>query len=131
MALSRDLRLRGDRAFDHLYRKGRRFHGTYLVLRSVVGEPSLLRPPLSQEPLQGCRCAVVVSTKVSKRSVRRNRLRRLLHGWLSTQCRQRPTDPNGLWVLLSLKPGCLEATPEALLGECSELFRKAGLAHDR
>ncbi|CAK6700324.1 MULTISPECIES: ribonuclease P protein component [unclassified Synechococcus] len=128
MALPRDLRLRGDKAFDHLYRKGRRFHGTYLVLRSVVGEPSLLRPPLSQAPFQGCRCAVVVSTKVSKRSVRRNRLRRLLHGWLCEQCGHWPADSNGLWLLLSLKPGCLEASHEALLGECSELFRKAGLS---
>jgi ribonuclease P protein component len=128
MALSRDLRLRGVKAFDHLYRKGRRFHGTYLVLRSVVGEPSLLRTPLAQVPLHGCRCAVVVSTKVSKRSVRRNRLRRLLHGWLNERCGHWTADPNGLWLLLSLKPGCVEASPEALLGECSELFRKAGLS---
>jgi ribonuclease P protein component len=128
MALPRDQRLRGARAFDLLYRKGRRFHGTLLVLRAVTGDPSLLRPPLDQQPLQGCRCAVVVSAKVSKRSVRRNRLRRLLHGWLHHHCGQLPATAQGVWVLLSLKPGSFEASPEALLGECSELFHKAGLS---
>ncbi|MBC1261379.1 ribonuclease P protein component [Synechococcus sp. BSF8S] len=128
MALPREQRLRGEKAFDHLYRKGRRIHGTYLVLRSVVGEPSLLRPPLGDDQLQGCRCAVVVSTKVSKRAVRRNRLRRLVHGWLCQRCAHWPSSPNGLWLLISLKPGCLDASPEALLGECSELFHKAGLS---
>ncbi len=127
MALSRDQRLRGNRAFDHLYRKGRRYQGTHVVLRTVAGDPSLLRSPLSALAPSPCRCAVVVSTKVSKRSVRRNRLRRLLHGWLQAQCRCWPESRHGLWVMLSLRPGSLDATPEALLGECSELFHQAGL----
>ncbi len=127
MALPRDQRLRGERAFHHLYRRGRRYQGTYLVLHMVVGDPALLSHPLGLRPASPCRCAVVVSTKVSKRAVRRNRLRRLLHGWLSDRCRGWPEARQGLWVMLALRPGSLDASPETLLGECEELFRQAGL----
>jgi ribonuclease P protein component len=70
---------------------------------------------------------VVVSAKVSKRAVRRNRLRRLLHEWLTRACAGVPEQRRGTWVLLSLKPASLDAPPERLLGECDLLFQKAGL----
>jgi len=76
---------------------------------------------------------VVVSSKVHKRSVQRNRLRRLLHGHLlghlcgrETSAAQAPGRPP-LWLLISLKPGSAERDPRDLLGECTHLLHQAGL----
>lgn len=129
MALPANLRLRGHRAFDHLYRKGERFHGRWIVLRTIAGDSSLLRSTPEARGGSNRRCAVVVSTKVSKRAVRRNSLRRLLHRWLLLQYPPgMAPEPPARWVVISLKPGSLEAGDEALLGECEVLFRKAGLS---
>ena len=124
MALSREHRLRGRFVFDRIYQKGRRIHGQWMVLRTLRAEPQLLKSdPRDRHPLS-CRLGVVVSSKVSKRSVQRNRLRRLVHGHLS---RQLAHQGEGLWLLISLKPGSADAEEQVLLGECSELLAKAGL----
>jgi ribonuclease P protein component len=65
-----------------------------------------------------------VSTKVSKRAVRRNRLRRLLHGHLLASSPQAAT---AQWLLISLKPGAAEAEEHRLLEECTHLMRQAAL----
>ena len=77
-----------------------------------------------------CRCAVVISNKVSKRSVRRNRLRRLFHDHLRSHLEHR-SDLAGLWLLISLKPGAAALQPSHLLEECDSLLQFAGLdTHD-
>jgi ribonuclease P protein component len=69
-----------------------------------------------------------VSTKVSKRAVQRNRLRRQLHHHVLHLLRQDlRNDTAPVWLLISLKPGCQENGREGLLEECSDLLRKAGL----
>jgi ribonuclease P protein component len=128
MALPPALRLRGHRAFDRLYRSGRRFHGTWLVLRTLKAEPTLLRANQASHPTIPWRFAVVVSSKVSKRSVCRNRLRRLLHGWFQSHCDGLDEPPHPTWLLFSLKPGSADADEDALLGECGLLLQKAGLS---
>ena len=124
MVLSREHRLRGRFVFDRLYQQGRRFQGNWMVLRTLAAQPELLKPDLRDSSPQSCRLAVVVSNKVSKKAVRRNRLRRLLHTHLSASL---PGQASGLWLLLSLKPGCCDADDGVLLGECSQLLEKAGL----
>ena len=153
MALARQHRLRGHRPFERLYRQGRRYQGTWLVLRLLRAEPALLpradriapqfpAPPTSASgpppvsgledgkrledlpPPPGWRCAVVVSAKVHKRAVRRNRLRRLLH----EELRRHPLQPRrSVWLLFSLRPGSAEVEEALLLGECRQLLRQAGL----
>lgn len=116
--------------FDRLYQKGRRFHGSLLVLRTMAAEPELLKPGLLQPGApagQPPRFAVVVSSKVSKKSVRRNQLRRLLHGQLVALA-QGAWSGADQWVLISLKPGSADADDGALLGECTQLLQKAGLS---
>jgi ribonuclease P protein component len=127
MVLPRDQRLRGRFVFDRLYQKGRRLHGQWMVLRLLPAEPDLLRPDPRDHTPDSDRLAVVVSSKVSKRAVQRNRLRRLLHGHLGHLLRQRNERDRGRWLLISLKPGSAETEPGVLLGECSELLAKAGL----
>ena len=127
MVLSREHRLRGRFVFDRLYQKGRRLHGQWMVLRLLPAEPQLLRPDPRDHTPDSDRLAVVVSSKVSKRAVQRNRLRRLLHDHLGHLLRQQNPQNRGRWLLISLKPGSAEATDQALLGECSQLLAKAGL----
>ncbi len=137
MVLPRDHRLSGTMVFDHLYRARARFHGNNLVLR--VGSPKLhyLKPGLmgsrnraavqhsSAAACQGdLRFAVVVSKKVSKRAVVRNRLRRLLH---QAFIRNVPHLRPGHWLLLSLKPGAAQRSEDQLLQEWSDVLQRSGL----
>lgn len=65
MVLPRDQRLRGRFVFDRLYQKGKRHHGTWMVLRSLRAEPALLRPdPRDPDPSSG-RVAVVIRDRKS------------------------------------------------------------------
>ncbi|MEA5391539.1 ribonuclease P protein component [Cyanobium gracile UHCC 0139] len=124
MALPQQHRLKGRRVFDRLYRQGRRYQGSGLLLRVLAADPSL--PPPGTPP-SSWRCGIVVSSKVSKLAVRRNRLRRLFHDHLR---RQPPSPSQPLWLLITLKPGCLERSDDQLLGECDQLLRQAGLLLD-
>jgi ribonuclease P protein component len=97
-----------------------------MVLRQIDSDRSLLRSELRNQSDTTCRCALVISNKVSKRAVRRNRLRRLLHSHLRKRLEQR-SDLSGKWLLLSLRPDAAEAEPAQLLEECDSLLKIAGL----
>ncbi|SBO43037.1 ribonuclease P protein component [Cyanobium sp. NIES-981] len=125
MALPQRHRLKGQRVFDSLYRQGRATHGPFLMLRWQPARADLLPPGQRNHAFSPWRCGVVISTKVHKRSVQRNRLRRLLHGHLIQQPIGRDGQP--VWLLLSLRPGCAERSSDALLEECQELLHRAGL----
>jgi len=124
VALPQRHRLRGARIFEQLYRRGRSYESASLVLRVLAAEATLLQPSQLRHPPSSWRCTVVVSTKVSKRAVQRNRLRRLLHGHLLA-CAPESSSPR--WLLISLRPGSQAVDPGQLLGECSNLLRQAGL----
>ena len=131
MVLPASMRLRGHRCFDHLHRRGQRFHGTLMVLRKASASHSLLKRPAmpagSSNPLRSttCRVAVVISSKVSKRAVIRNRLRRRLHDHLRSRFEYAP-EHSKIWLLVSLKPGAATEA-HALLEECDRLLEQAGL----
>ena len=129
MVLPASMRLRGHRCFDHLHRRGQRFHGTLMVLRRVSAKHSLLKHPfaasISGRVATTCRVAVVISSKVSKRAVVRNRLRRQLHDHLRTRFEHAPEHAT-TWLLVSLKPGAV-AEEHDLLEECDRLLEQAGL----
>jgi ribonuclease P protein component len=120
-------RLRGHRVFERIYRQAQRHHSPFLVLRVLPADEGLLSASQRRFPVGDWRCGVVVSGKVSKRAVHRNRLRRDLHAHLLSDPPRvrRPT-----WLLISVKPGGMETPRHQLLGECSLLLRKAGLSHD-
>lgn len=126
MVLPASMRLRGHRCFSRLHRSRCRHHGKWMVLRQIDSDRSLLRSELRNQSDTTCRCALVISNKVSKRAVRRNRLRRLLHSHLRKRLEQR-SDLTGKWLLLSLRPDAAEAEPAQLLEECDSLLKIAGL----
>ena len=126
MVLPASMRLRGHRCFSRLHRSRCRHYGKWIMLRQIDSDRSLLRSELRNQSDTTCRCALVISNKVSKRAVRRNRLRRLLHSHLRKRLEQR-SDLAGKWLLLSLRPDAAEAEPAQLLEECDSLLKIAGL----
>jgi ribonuclease P protein component len=124
VALPQRHRLRGQATFERIYRQASRLSGTWLVLRRLEARSALLPPADRRRNPSPWRCAVVVSTKVSKRAVQRNRLRRLLHHHLLA-CAPRTSTPQ--WLVISLKPGAAEAAEHQLLEECTHLMRQAAL----
>ncbi len=126
MVLPKSMRLKGYKSFNHLHKFGYRYYGSSMVLRVVQARPQLLKESLRSLKPQSCRCAVVISSKVSKKAVIRNKLRRLLHDHLS----QRLCHNKGLsskWALVSLKPSAINKAQTPLLEECDILLREAGL----
>ena len=124
MVLPQRHRLRGRGVFDYLYQRGQRFQQGLLQLRVADAAPKLLRePPLE---LEGeLRFGVVISSKVSKRAVKRNRLRRRLHEAFLRQKFRSNLPPT--WLLLNLRPGAAELSDDNLLEEWSTLIQRAGL----
>ena len=126
MVLPKSMRLKGYKCFDHLHKCGHRYYGSSMVLRVVQARPQLLKASIRNLEPKSCRCAVVISSKVSKKAVIRNRLRRLIHNHLS----QRLSFNNyhaRRWALLSLTPNAMNKTQTPLLEECDILLREAGL----
>jgi ribonuclease P protein component len=95
-----------------------------MVLRLIAADAALLPPADRDRSSSPWRFGVVVSGKVSRRAVVRNRLRRRLHAHLLAHP---PRTGAPQWLLLSLRPGCAELSADALLGECDDLLRRAGL----
>ena len=131
MVLPASMRLRGHRCFDHLHRRGQRYHGNLMVLRKASASHKLLKTSATMLAERAfcraktCRVAVVISSKVSKRAVIRNRLRRRLHDHLRARFGHAPEHAS-VWLLISLKPGA--ATEDhGLLEECDRLLEQAGL----
>ncbi len=128
MVLPKSMRLKGHKCFDYLHKSGIRYHGPSILLRVVKAKPQLLKSSLRDLKPHQCRCAVAISTKVSKKAVIRNRLRRLLHDRLKERLLKIPTNENGSsWALLSLKPSSSQKGVEPLMEECDSLLREAGL----
>ena len=126
MVLPRHMRLKGHRCFDFIYKQGSRFHSPLMVLRvtkankklQVKGANSEIKPPI--------RCAISISNKVSKKSVTRNKLRRLFHHHLSQKL-SNVSNEKEVWALFSLNPSCIKNSNSNLLKECDKLLIKAGI----
>lgn len=135
MVLPQRHRLRGKKLFDYLYQKSKRFHGgSLLVLRVAAANPQLLRSS-ERATSRELRLAVVISSKVSKRAVVRNRLRRKFHLAFVDMCKnwENPDHPclqPQSWLLLSLKPEAGNASCNDLLREWQAVLHQAGFLDD-
>ena len=124
MVLPQQHRLRGRGVFEYLYQRGQRFQQGLLQLRVAEAAPQLLREPPSELERE-LRLGVVISSKVSKRAVKRNRIRRRLHdAFMNQSFRQ---DLSSTWLLLNLRPGAAELSVDNLLKEWFTLIQRAGL----
>ena len=126
MVLPKHMRLRGHRCFDFIYKHGSRFYSPSMVLRvtSANTKPKLRVKDSKSRPT--IKCAISISNKVSKKSVTRNKLRRLFHHHLSLKLSNISTYDE-IWAFISLKPSCMKNSESTLLEECDKLLTKAGI----
>ena len=97
-----------------------------MVLRVTKGNTKLISKGINSKTKPSVKCAISISNKVSKKSVTRNKLRRLFHHHLS--CRLSNIDfDNEVWAFISLKPSCMQNSYSKLLKECDKLLIKAGI----
>ncbi len=130
MVLPKSMRLKGHKCFDYLYREGRRYHETSILLRVVKAEPRHYKIKKHQSQLLSCRCAIAISSKVNKKAVIRNQLRRLIHEHLRAKLFG-VSDHANKWILFTLKPPSSNKDPAQLLEECDNLLYKAGLTYEK
>ncbi|MEN9226425.1 MAG: ribonuclease P protein component [Thermostichus sp. HHBFW_bins_43] len=109
-------RLRDRRAFQALYQEGQRRSSSSLTVLFRPGEPGI--------PSQ---VGLVISRKVSKSAVRRNRLRRRLREILRPLC---PRLKTGYRLLLIPKASLLTYSWQELSAEVHRLLQKADLLTD-
>ena len=126
MVLPKHMRLKGHRCFDFIYREGSRFYSSSMVLRVTKADTKLQSKGINSPNTQSIKCAISVSNKVSKKSVTRNKLRRLFHHHLSLRLSKIQLQ-NEVWAFISLKPSCIKNSNSTLLKECDRLLTKAGI----
>ncbi|MDJ0676948.1 MAG: ribonuclease P protein component [Calothrix sp. MO_167.B42] len=128
MALPKPNRLKSRRDFQAVFRRGFRCHGSYLTLRA-------LRSSLSKNPseLDGAspnwipvptRIGISISTKVSKRAVVRNRIKRQI---ASALYKLLPKISPGWRLVVIVKPTTAqwECISQQFLQELEQLLVKA------
>ncbi len=126
MVLPKHMRLKGHRCFDFIYKEGTKFYSSSMVLRVTKANTKLLGKGIKSHINSSIKCAISISNKVSKKSVTRNKLRRLFHHHLSSKLSSMETN-NEIWAFISLKPSCMQHSNSNLIKECDKLFIKAGL----
>ncbi len=126
MVLPKHMRLKGHRCFDYIYKEASRFYGPSMVLRVTSANKKLQIKGINSKSRPSIKCAISVSNKVSKKSVTRNKLRRLLHQHLSFRLSKINFDEE-VWAFFSLKPSCMKSSNINLLKECDKLLSMAGI----
>tara|TARA_B100000614_G_scaffold145778_1_gene129572 strand:- start:79 stop:465 length:387 start_codon:yes stop_codon:yes gene_type:complete len=126
MVLPKHMRLKGHRCFDFIYKEGARFYGPSMVLRVTKANTKLQAKRIKNNSEPFIKCAISVSNKVSKKSVIRNKLRRLFHHHLSYRL-SNIIFVEEVWAFISLKPSCMKNSNSNLLKECDKLLTKAGI----
>ena len=97
-----------------------------MVLRVSKANTVLKAKKINSEIEPSIRCAISISNKVCKKSVTRNKFRRLFHHHLSDKLSNIIPEQE-IWAFISLRPTCLEKSTSYLLKECDKLLNKAGL----
>ena len=126
MVLPKHMRLKGHRCFDFIYKEGSRFYGPSMVLRVANANTKLQGKEINSKIRPPIKCAISISNKVSKKSVTRNKLRRLFHHHLSYRLSNMKPNKD-VWAFISLKPSCMKNSESTLLKECDKLLTKAGI----
>ncbi len=120
------MRLKGHRCFECIYKEGSRFYSPSMVLRVIKANTKLPIKGIKSQIRPSIKCAISISNKVSKKSVTRNKLRRLFHQHLTSKLSKMEFD-NEIWAFFSLKPSCMQNPNSDLLKECDKLLIKSGI----
>ena len=126
MALPKDMRLKGHRAFNYIHKNSIKYHGKLMTFKVAKSNPEILLSHKYRNTSDNLRVAIAISKKVSKKAVNRNKIRRILQDWLLTNI-QKINNHKPYWLLVNLNSGNLCNDKIKLLEEFQHLIFKSGL----
>ena len=126
MALPHDMRLKGHRTFTYIHKNSIKYHGKLMTFKVARSNPEILLSHKLRNSSNNFRVAIAISKKVSKKAVERNKIRRILQGWLLTNI-QKINNHKPYWLLVNLKFGDFCNDKNQLLEEFQNLMIKSNL----
>ena len=126
MALPKDMRLKGHRTFDYIHKNSKKYHGKLMTFKVARPDPGILLSHKIKNTSNNLRVAISISKKVSKKAVKRNKIRRILQEWLLTNF-QRINNHKPYWLLVNLNSGGFYDDKSKLLEEFQNLMFKSHL----
>ena len=126
MALPLHMRLKGYRTFDYIYKNSLKYYGKLMTFKVARSNPEILLSHKISKTSNNFRIAISISKKVSKKAVHRNKLRRILQGWLLSNI-QKINNHKPYWLLVNLRDGSSKNDKSKLLTEFQNLMFKSGL----
>ena len=126
MALPKAMRLKGHRTFDYIHKNSVKYHGKLMTFKIARSNPKILLSHKKTDNLNNFKIAIAISKKISKKSVVRNKIRRILQDCLlknfSLENNHKP-----YWLLVTLKSGDFYNDKIKILEEFQHLIFKSGL----
>ena len=126
MALPKQLRLKGHRTFKYIHKNSKKYYGKLMDFKISKSCPNILLSHKNYSFNDNFKLAISISKKVSKKSVVRNKLRRMLHEYILKNFK-REYNHVPYWVLVNLKVGNSCDYESELLEEFQTLLFKIGL----
>tara|TARA_B100000575_G_C22795797_1_gene470187 strand:+ start:284 stop:670 length:387 start_codon:yes stop_codon:yes gene_type:complete len=126
MALPKRMRLKGHRSFKYIYRNSIKYYGKLMDFKVAKACPQILLSHKNYAFINNFKLAITISKKISKKSVVRNKIRRMLQeSFLKFFKKEFNHTP--YWVLVNLKMRYSNNYETELLKEFRTLFFKTGL----
>ena len=129
MALPKAMRLKGHRTFDYIHKNSKKYYGKLMTIKIARSNPKILISHKYIDSLNNLKIAFVISKKVSKKAVLRNKIRRLLQDCLLKNFSQ-DKNHKPYWLLVNLKSGVSCNDEFRILEEFQHLIFKTGLFND-
>jgi len=126
MALPKNMRLKGHRAFNYIHKNSTKYQGKLMTFKVAKSNPEILLSHKLPNTSDNLRVAIAVSKKVSKKAVNRNQIRRILQEWLLTNI-QKINSHKPYWLLVNLKFGNFCNDKNKILEEFQNLMYKSHL----
>tara|TARA_B100000212_G_scaffold289180_1_gene230387 strand:+ start:488 stop:874 length:387 start_codon:yes stop_codon:yes gene_type:complete len=126
MALPRQMRLKGHRTFKYIHKNSKKYYGKMMDFKISKSCPQILLSHNNYSFTNNLKLAITISKKVSKKSVTRNKIKRMLHECFLKNFK-RDYNHTPYWVLVNLKSGNFYDYESELLKEFQTLLLKTGL----
>ena len=126
MALPKDMRLKGHKAFDYIHKNSIKYHGKLMTFKVARSNPEILLSHNHTNASNNFRAAIAISKKVSKKAVERNKLRRILQEWILTNI-QKINNHKPYWLLVNLRSKDFCNDKNKILEEFQNLMFKSQL----
>ena len=126
MALPKNMRIKGHRAFSYIHKNSKKYHGELMSFKVARSNPEILLSHKLKNSSNNLRIAITISKKVSKKAVDRNKTRRILQEWLLKNI-QKINNHKPYWLIVNLKFGKFCNDKNKLLEEFQNLMLKSHL----